>query len=130
MARTLVDSSVLVALYNEEDSQHEKAKKAFSTTQRPLVVHEYVAIECINIALKRTEKAEADIFLDILLHNSDYEILYAQDSGFLSAVAEFKKNKTKQLSFVDTALLSLADGYDILTFDETLNRAIKKKSGK
>jgi predicted nucleic acid-binding protein len=128
MARTLVDSSVLVAFYSEEDSLHERAKKALFSAERPFVVHEYIAIETITVLMQQLGKAAADIFVDTLLHNADYEMLYMFDTGFIFAASEFRKVKTKQLSFADSALLSLAEGYTVLTFDEALNRALKKKA--
>jgi predicted nucleic acid-binding protein len=127
MAKTLVDTNVLVAFYNETDALHEKAQKGLGLTEKPLFVHEYVAIESINVLMSRVSKAAADDLIDTFLNNADYELILSSENTFLTTSNEFTQGKSKQLSFVDSCLLTLSNEYEVLTFDDALNRAIKKR---
>jgi predicted nucleic acid-binding protein len=53
--------------------------------------------------------------------------MYSSMPTLLLAIKSFTGSKTKQLSLVDAALVSLSQKYTILTFDDALNRAIKKQ---
>lgn len=125
---SLVDSSVLVALFNEKDSLHDKALKIILTAPRPLVVHEYIFLESATVLMSRADKQIADSFIMNILTNADIKILHSSESIFLLTIKHFMENKTKQLSFIDAALLALSKEYTILSFDDALNKAIKKKA--
>jgi predicted nucleic acid-binding protein len=128
MPEILIDSNVLVAFFHEDDSQHEKALKVTLAAPRPLIVHEYVVLETATILMLRAGKGIADTFIRTVLGNADFSLLHSTTPTFLLAMKSFIGHKTKQLSFVDAALLALSPAYSVLTFDEALNRAIKKKS--
>lgn len=128
MPETLIDSNVLVAFFHEDDSLHEKALKATFATPRPLIIHEYVMLETATILMLRAGKALADTFIRTVLGNADFSILHSTTPTFLLAIKSFMGSKTKQLSFADAALLALSPAYSVLTFDDALNRAIKKKA--
>ncbi len=127
MALAFIDTSLLVAYFNESDSLHAKAHKAISSITRPLLVHEYVLLESATVLMSRETKELADVFVKIMLTNADFRLIYS-DKYFLQESAEsFLESKTKQISFVDAALLALSDGYPILTFDNSLQKAIEKR---
>ena len=128
MPETLIDSNVLIAFFHEDDALHEKAVKLMLAAPRPLIVHEYVVLETATILMLRAGKSLADAFIRTVLGNADFSMLHSTTPTFLLGIKNFIGSKTKQLSFADAALLALSPAYSVLTFDEALNRAIKKKS--
>ncbi len=124
---TLIDSSVLVASRNDKDLLHARAIKNLRDAELPLVIHEYVLLETATVLINRASKATADIFIRAVLGNSAFSILYSTEQDFLTVVETFTSNRMK-LSFTDTALLFLSGEYTVLTFDESLSRAIKRQS--
>ncbi len=127
-SNTIVDTSVLVASFNEKDALHKRAVKAMDECPKPFIIHEYVLLETATVLMSRVDKQAADAFLHNALTNADSTVLHSSIPTFLLAIKSFIGNKTKQLSFTDSALLALSKEYAILTFDDALNRAIKKKS--
>ena len=125
---TIVDSSILVAFFNEKDPSHDRALKVMLAAPRPLIIHEYVFLETATVLMLRADKETADAFILNALTNADVRMLHGSEPLFLLAIKNFMGNKTKQLSFADSALLALSSQYKVLTFDDALNRAIKKKA--
>ncbi|KND51497.1 MAG: hypothetical protein AB202_02905 [Parcubacteria bacterium C7867-007] len=122
----LVDSSVLIAFFNEADHFHTEAKELLFKQTQQLVVHEYVVLETATVLMMRSGKANADSFLRIMLGNAAFTILHSKEESFLRTIEEFLGQKSK-LSFVDLALLAHAEEYTLLTLDVTLQKAIKSK---
>ncbi|MDB5265011.1 MAG: hypothetical protein JWN64_582 [Parcubacteria group bacterium] len=129
MAGNFIDTSVLISFFNEKDSLHERAQLILREIQKPLLVHEYVVLETATVLMNRVGKSSADEFMRITLGNADFELHLSSEVGFLASAETFVQNQNK-LSFVDTALLSLSGTSQIITFDEELNRAIKKRKEK
>ena len=127
MAETLVDTNVFVAAFNGSDALHSRAVKALAAIERPYILHEYVALETATVLMMRVSKAAADIFIQGALHNAEFRLVLSSETGFQRTAKTFVLNRSK-LSFTDTALLALSSDYDVLTFDEALNRAIKRKA--
>lgn len=126
----LFDTNVWVAIANEEDSLHDKAMRAFARAKRPILLPEYVLVETGNILTYRAGKPFADKFLDEAIHNADIELLFAGKETALHAIRFFQSAPHPGLSFVDTFLLYLSKGYDVITFDKQLDKLIRKcKSG-
>ncbi len=124
---TLVDTSVLVAAFSNSDSLHEQGVKALTDCRQPLIIHEYVLLESATVLMSRVSKQVSDTFLTSIITSASVQILYSSPTHFFGTLHSFLGSKTKQLSFVDAALLSLADQYQVLTFDDALQRAITKK---
>lgn len=127
MAQMLLDSSVLVAFFNEEDAQHDRARFLMEGDHEPFLIHEYVVLETTTVLMVRVGKPLADSFVDEVLGNASFEILMSSDTAFLSAIRTFTGTKAK-LPFVDAALLDLSDMYEVVTLDEALVRAIKRRA--
>lgn len=121
---TLVDTSVLVAALHTSDSLHEKAITALAEVEKPLLIHEYVALETATVLMIRAGKPKADAFLASVLAYEDFELLYSSETLF-SATATAFMAKNHKLSFADSALVSLSGTYEVLTFDKALIRALK-----
>jgi predicted nucleic acid-binding protein len=124
---TIVDTNVLVASFNEKDALHKRAVKAMDECPKPFILHEYILVETATVLMNRMDKQAANEFLHKALTNADTALMYSSEFAFTQAMKSFIANKTKQLSFVDSTLLDLSKRYSILTFDESLNRAIKKQ---
>ncbi|MCI0680109.1 PIN domain-containing protein, partial [bacterium] len=77
----VVDSSVWVALFSENDSQHGKAVKV-SALLSNVVLTEYVILETSSFLLRAVGKAEAKKFLEFALNNSEVAVLYSSPEFF------------------------------------------------
>lgn len=123
---TYVDTNVLVGFWNDKDNQHQKARRLLPKATLPLIVHEYVFIETINVLIQRGTKEIANAFIQELNINKD---LVFQASDFLlrtEASDAFLQSSSRSLSFTDTMLLVKSKTHDVLTFDEPLAKAIAK----
>ena len=121
----VVDSSALIALYNEKDSLHAAASEVLERAQKPLFVPEYVAVETASVLNRKANKRTADAFLRSLFDNRDIVVLPSSAEQFIAAVEAFL-TKGGKLSFTDAALLALSRSYSVITFDAALARAIEK----
>ncbi len=126
---TLVDSSVLVAAKNKNDTLHDRAVEALAKAELPLIVHEYVVLETATVLLNRASKDVAETFIQQVLKNASFSLLFSSQLSFLAAASSFIKS-TSKLAFTDATLLALSDIHTVLTFDETLAKAIKKRAAR
>lgn len=120
----ILDSSVWIALFHKEDSQHEKAKKLLEGNSTSVVVPEYVLLEVVTVLRNLKRHKEAERFMEEVLEDSGTFL----PAGTLAyEVARVLPREAKTLSFVDVALTLLSQKkYEVLTFDSVLARAIKK----
>lgn len=118
----IFDSNVWIALFNENDAHHEKARKLFSENS-VIYVPEYVILEITTVLQLRASKIKANLFAKMIATTAELEILYASDDFFLVVLSVFQQ-QTQKLSFVDCALLVLAKNHIVHTFDESLTQAI------
>lgn len=126
---TILDTNVWVAYLNTGDAQHAKAARLLAKhAWTQLVIPEYVIVETTTILAQRASKQTADRFLEYVLDNRDVTVLFAYRELFDQAVLAFQRQRSKRLSFVDTALLTLANEYKVITFDTALARAIKQRA--
>lgn len=126
MEQKFIDTNVFVALFNDKDSLHEKAKKALAETARPYLVHEYVVLETATVLMARVNKQTADVFLQGVVENTDFQLVLSTRDSFMGTIKTFLSGKSR-LSFTDVALLSLSDQQPVVTFDDTLMKAIKRR---
>lgn len=123
---TYVDTNVLVGFWNVNDSQHTKARRLLPSVTLPIVIHEYVFIETINILIQRGTKEIADAFIEELGINKDI-VFQASDFLLRTETSEvFLKENSRALSFTDTMLLVKSRTNNVLTFDKHLNTAITR----
>ncbi len=120
----IIDSNVWVALFNKNDSQHNKAKSFFDKLEMKVIIPEYVFIEVSTILLIKAGKNIAKKFIEIAQDNSDVEICLSSGELFLNTLRIFKNSAKDKLSFVDISLLFLSESYKIITFDKNLQKAI------
>ncbi len=120
----IIDSSVWVAFFNENDSQHNKAKKVFNELKTKVILPEYIFMEVATILLIKAGKKIAVKFMEISQDNFDIEIYLSDEELFLNTAKLFKNSQKSKLSFVDVSLLFLSASCKIITFDKNLQKAI------
>lgn len=123
---TIFDSNIWIAYLNKDDSQHRRATSYFSRLDDELLITEYIILEVVTVLAMRVDKDLADNFLDLVLNNTDVQVLKSSSDFFDSSVNAFQKYKKDNLSFVDISLLKLARDYKVSTFDEDLKKEIRK----
>ncbi|MEK7649203.1 MAG: PIN domain-containing protein [Patescibacteria group bacterium] len=122
---TILDSSVWIAWLDKDDSQHGRAEKVFEQVS-DIVVPEYVILEVCTVLSRKKGHAFAEQFLSLAVENSDITILLSSEDLFYKTVDSFKKVFRRRLSFADSMLAVLSRSYTILTFDNTLQKAIQE----
>ena len=125
--RTVVDSSVLIAAINASDSQHKRGEAEIRSAAKPIIVPEYVVVETCAVLVKKAGKHLADDFVREMGRNRDFRLQFSTSDFFILAAQTFLSIPTKKLSFVDCALIGLSKEYVILTFDRSLEKAIKAR---
>lgn len=123
----ILDSNVWIAYLNKDDSLHPKAQKTLQPIiekDQQIILPEYIILEICSILLIKVNKLSADNFLNFVLNNQNIKILYSDVVFFTKLVSFFKNQTSKQLSFVDIALLYLSKSYPVITFDKKLEKAI------
>jgi len=122
---TVLDSNVWIALFDEDDSLHRRAKRMVSELKEPVVLPEYVILEVTTVLSQKAGKSFADLFLQKVFANRDIRVI-ASSQQFLEEVVQFYLSQTKgRLSFVDYALVFLSRRMKIVTFDKNLERTLK-----
>ena len=119
----LLDSSVWIAYINPYDSQHEKALKLFKNLDiEVFVIPEYVLLETLSIIQMCVGKKYANNFLEFA---KSEDAIILESSMYFKSVLEIFPGRSKKLSFVDLSLLYLSKYYEVISFDKSLNKAIK-----
>ncbi|MBI4121774.1 MAG: type II toxin-antitoxin system VapC family toxin [Parcubacteria group bacterium] len=114
----LLDSSVWVALFHDDDSQHERAIKIVDEIDGKIGLPHSIAFEVANVLTYKASKATADAFLFHAINNRDIEIM---PDNFIAGSFLFLETK-KQISLTDVSLVVLAkqNKYDLFTFDKQM----------
>ena len=122
----ILDSSVWIAFFRQDDSLREKAKRTLSGLRgMTIVVPEYVLVE-VATALKRKGYEEAaKKFVAEVMKDGQHTFLPAGEHMAGSTAELFLTRQRDGLSFTDTTLLLLSEKYQIVTFDRGLLKAIK-----
>src|SRR3989344_5333982 len=123
----LIDSSVLVAYFNDEDALHGRARELLPSVARPLCIYEYVVLETATVLMTRASKSLADSFIRVVFGNADFQLIFSSEISFVVTTETFLASRSR-LSFTDAALLALSREYDVVTFDKALERAIKRQA--
>lgn len=121
--KTIVDSSVWIAYFYHQDSQHQQATKLLEAVTTQIVIPEYILLETLTIFRHKKEERAITDFLEIAMRKDVY-----MPSGTLGeeVAIYYAESKDKKLSFVDTGLLLLSKKYSIITLDKALQKAINK----
>lgn len=121
----ILDSSVLVAFYRDNEFHHAKAVDLIQSSE-DFVIPDYVLAEMATVLKIREGLEVAEKALSRLTSIDGIKIHETQPELFWSAVSFFSKNKNK-LSFIDTLLLLLSreNRIPLVTFDKKLAKMAK-----
>ncbi len=129
--RVLIDADALVALAHEDDANHSKAIALFAQLEQQSVyftISNYVLAEVVTVISRKIGHHAAIIFIDEIKSTPKSIDEYWITEGIEQrAIALFKKQTSKNVSFVDCTNMALMDieGFDALfSFD-----AIYTKNG-
>ena len=120
----IVDSSVWISYFDEDDSQHQKAEDLLEKLSQPFLIPEYILLEVVTVLRQKNREVELEQFLDSATR--DYVYLPAGNLGVMVASC-YSDKKYSKLSFVDVALVILAKKYKVITFDKALTQVISKQ---
>ena len=117
----------MMQVRSENDSQHAKAKKLLAgISDVEILVPEYILIEVATVLKKMGHAEVSKKFVSEVMQSSG-PILLAGETLAVATSEHFLKRTKDDLSFVDTALLVLADQYTVVTFDKALANAISNR---
>jgi len=123
----LIDSSVWIALFLDDDSQHAKAVDVLRDVGDAAIKIPYgVILETTTALSRKQSKEQADKFVEYIRANSQVEVT----SPFVSEDISIFLAEPDRLSFVDALLkgLSLRDGLTLISFDKQLLNSLKRSS--
>lgn len=120
----VLDSSVLVALFRENDTFHSLAKGIFMK-EGSFLVPDHVLSETLTVLKMRESLEVAQHCAEFIFNSEDIVIYSVEQDEFLYAFDYFV-NGDNRLSFIDTILFALSDykGYEVHTFDKELEQVI------
>jgi len=124
----LVDSSVWVGAFNENDTHHKRALTDLEEIKQlgeDIIITDYVVVEVSNILLSRVGKKVSERFISAMRESNEVTVMFTGESSFFLTADAFAKNQ-KALSFVDVSLIVLVKGLGakLLTYDEELRKAL------
>ena len=118
--RFIVDSSMFVAFYYENDTNHAKAVRIMAELeQKFLVVHPYVIQEVITVLTYKAGNKVATQFISDIFENAP-DVLIAPLN--IRENIEFFKILSKRISFTDATLINLSRDLrlPVVTFDQQI----------
>lgn len=121
----IVDSSVLVAFFRENDSNHEKAVEFMERTHS-FTITDYILLEISTVLQQKVGLESTKRAVEFLVNNRDVELLSINNQELGDTLALFFEQKFK-LSFVDCSILVLAKsrGLIVSTLDDGMIKAGK-----
>ncbi len=125
----ILDTSVWIAYLNLDDSQHNKARRIFASLDPStrIIVPEYIYLEIVTVLAQRVGKVFSARFMDTITNNTGIQLLPSTPEFFQKVNQTFQKIQSKDISFVDAALVYLSKTYPVVTFDKKLQNEILKR---
>ncbi len=123
----IIDSSVLVAFYNEKDVHHEKAVEIIKTLDKETsFISDYIINETISVALRKIGLKKAKGIAEFLMNKRNLIVTYTMQEDF-KEIIEIFKNQNDNLSFVDCHLMWMTKtlGLEVASFDKNLLTKVK-----
>ena len=128
MSNSIVtDSSALVSLISQTDSNHKKAianATRIKNAKKAILIPGEVLAETINILGKKFGHDSAVVSADELLGSKEYKIANTLDVTRLNAFNKFK-TQPASVSFTDCIVMAFADEYEtreIFGFDDAFRK--------
>ena len=117
MTPVLVDSSFLIALYDQSDFDHTRCLSTYESLDRPLVTCEAVITESVYMLRYVSGAAEA-LLASIKCGALEIGFMLSEAAGSIQSI--MKKYRDTPADFADACLIHMADELDtgdILTLD-------------
>ncbi len=124
--RFVIDSSVLVALYNSGDSLHQKAVEIFQELDaQVLIIHPYVIQETATVLAYKLGQKVAVKFLNDIEDAVNVIIPSMEIRDNILCFIEVKK----KISFTDAVIIDLAKSLNakLITFDRQMLKLFNSK---
>lgn len=126
-----LDTNILVALYNREDTLHQKAVNIFQELAKrkaKLVVSNYVLLEIFTILSQKAGKKKAIEFGKMIKDQKPFLIKRINEDLEEKTWNVFEKVKDKNLSYVDCSIITVILGgdYQLVTFDQKILKLQKQ----
>jgi len=122
---TLVDSSVLVSFFVEEDSNHESALKYLDPLEE-FAITDYILLEVTTVLKNKVGLDAAKKAVEFLTENKNIHFLSLTNEELGGTLKCFFEQK-HSISFVDASLLVMVKqrGMQIATLDQNMVKAGK-----
>lgn len=131
MERVAIDSNFVISLLDTEDSNHMAAvglAEKFRAESSEIIVLNLILYEVLTVLSMKGHKDKAMAFYDLTRADSHTRVVYTDDNIEQRAAARFQNARSKNTSFADCALVTVAEevGADaIASFDAHIKRLIK-----
>ena len=124
MASLVLDSSVWIALFVDDDPHHAKAAQFVASKSGTIYLPYVVLSEAATVITYKHSKAQAERFVTFL--EADSDIVWLESDGV--ADRAFFKTISSKISFADATLLRLAIALkaELITYDQQLARLYRK----
>ncbi len=104
----VLDTSFLVALFNDEDSFHSKALSDFVEVENEIqLISDYIALETATVLRNKKGLSAAVSFLNGIQATKKIEIHHFDTSEF-QLISKIFKEQVEQISFIDASVIYLA----------------------
>lgn len=123
--RFIVDSSVFVSFYYEDDINHLKAVRVMAELeQKLLVIHPYVLQEVISVLTYKAGNRIANQFISDTFENAPDVLIFPLN---ILEDIEFFKILNKRISLTDSTLINLSRTLHlpVVTFDQQIISLLK-----
>lgn len=127
--KIIIDSSVIISFFNEEDGNHKKALQYTNCFKEEQWMPDIVFYEVLSVLKTKTKnKHVLEEFIAYATESRQVTIrLFYEDNK--DVLRTFTHETSGKLSYTDALLVHLSRTYKVLTFDEELKKQIKKYEG-
>ncbi len=117
----IIDSSVWIAFFIENDSLHKKSLLLEEDILKTKYIPDFVFFEVCTVLRKKAGLSYCKIFIEYIEKNVDVQII-SLVSDLQSFSNFFLSEKYNKLSFIDSTLvyLNVKDNCKIITFDKEI----------
>ena len=123
----ILDSSIWVSLFLEQDINHNEAKTIFASLKSVIFVSYSVIGEVATVLTYKHSKKQGDLFLEFIEGNRDIIII---NNDWRADVTRYKAIREK-ISFADVSIVmfAISNNLALVTFDEQMKKLHKKLTG-
>ncbi|VVC02510.1 tRNA(fMet)-specific endonuclease VapC [Candidatus Bilamarchaeum dharawalense] len=123
----LLDSSFLIALFNENDPAHNRAigeMKKFEIEEKKFIISEQSLAKTIDVLLTDAGQEKAKIFMDFAVENYRIQETDLED---IAAILQILQSQKNSINYSDATLIYLSKffGCSIATYNENLLKELK-----